>query len=56
MTRPGIERVRGVYVLIDDDPRWRHDVRAQLEGALSGGASVIQLRSTERFSGLAVMS
>ncbi len=44
MTRPGIERVRGVYVLVDDDPRWRNDVRAQLAGALAGGASVIQLR------------
>ena len=44
MTRPGIDRVRGVYVLVDDDPRWRNDVRAQLEGALAGGASVVQLR------------
>lgn len=45
MTRAGIERVRGVYVLVDDDPRWRNDVRTQLAGALSGGATVIQLRS-----------
>ena len=44
MTRPGIERLRGVYVLCDDDPRWKNDVRAQLEGALAGGASVVQLR------------
>ncbi|HTO54487.1 MAG TPA: thiamine phosphate synthase [Myxococcota bacterium] len=44
MTRAGVERVRGVYVLCDDDPRWKNDVRAQLEGALAGGAEVLQLR------------
>jgi thiamine-phosphate pyrophosphorylase len=44
VTARGLERVRGVYVLCDDDPRWKHDVRAQLEGALRGGATVVQLR------------
>ena len=44
MTRPGLERLRGVYVLADDDPRWRNGVRTQLEGALAGGATVVQLR------------
>src|SRR5262249_12952146 len=38
------ERLRGVYVLADDDPRWRNGVRVQLEGALAGGATVVQLR------------
>jgi thiamine-phosphate pyrophosphorylase len=44
VTRAALERLRGVYVLADDDPRWRHGVRAQLEGALAGGATVVQLR------------
>jgi thiamine-phosphate pyrophosphorylase len=44
VTRPGSARVRGLYVLCDDDPRWKNDVRSQLEGALAGGASVVQLR------------
>jgi thiamine-phosphate pyrophosphorylase len=44
VTRPGLERVQGVYALADDDPRWRNDVRAQLAGALAGGATVVQLR------------
>ncbi|MGH2901102.1 MAG: thiamine phosphate synthase, partial [Solirubrobacteraceae bacterium] len=44
MTRAGLERLRGLYVLIDDDPRWRNDVRAQLDGALAGGVTVVQLR------------
>jgi len=44
VTRPGLERLRGIYVLCDDDPRWKHGVRAQLEGALAGGATAVQLR------------
>jgi thiamine-phosphate pyrophosphorylase len=44
VTRPDVAHVRGVYVLADDDPRWRHDVRAQLAGALAGGSTVVQLR------------
>jgi thiamine-phosphate pyrophosphorylase len=40
----GLERVQGVYALVDDDPRWRNGVRAQLAGALAGGATVLQLR------------
>ncbi len=31
-------------MLADDDPRWRNDVRAQLDGALAGGATLVQLR------------
>jgi len=54
VTRPGLERVRGVYVLADDDPRWRNDVRAQLAGALSGGATVIQLRLKHTADGAAL--
>lgn len=37
-------RLRGIYPLADDDPRWRHDPRAVVEAALGGGASVVQLR------------
>jgi thiamine-phosphate pyrophosphorylase len=44
VTRRPLELVRGVYVLCDDEPRWKHGVRAQLEGALAGGATVVQLR------------
>ena len=44
MTRAGLERLCGVYVLCDDDPRWKNGVREQLEGALAGGARVAQLR------------
>ncbi|MFI5314847.1 MAG: thiamine phosphate synthase [Myxococcota bacterium] len=44
MTPRPLDRLRGVYVLADDDPRWRHGVRAQLEGALAGGATAVQLR------------
>ncbi len=39
-----LELVRGLYPLIDDDPRWRNPPRAQLHAALAGGASVVQLR------------
>jgi len=44
VTRAELERVQAVYALVDDDPRWRNDPRAQLAGALAGGASVVQLR------------
>jgi len=44
VTRVGLERLRGVYVLCDDDPRWKNDALAQVEGALAGGATVLQLR------------
>ena len=44
MTRPGLEKLRGIYVLCDDDPRWKSGVRAQVEGALAGGSTVLQLR------------
>jgi thiamine-phosphate pyrophosphorylase len=54
VTRAGAERVRGVYVLCDDDPRWKNDVRAQLEGALAGGASVVQLRLKHTADGAAL--
>ncbi len=42
--RPSLDRLRGVYPLADDDPRWRHGPRAVIEAALAGGASVVQLR------------
>jgi thiamine-phosphate pyrophosphorylase len=36
--------LRGIYAIADDDPRWPHPVRAQIEGALAGGACAVQLR------------
>lgn len=44
MKREGLERLRGIYPIVDDDPRWRHPVRAQLGATLRGGGRVIQLR------------
>lgn len=43
-SRPPAARVRGLYVLADDDPRWRRDPVEQAQTALRGGASVVQLR------------
>jgi thiamine-phosphate pyrophosphorylase len=37
-------RLAGIYVIADDDPRWRCGPREVVRGALAGGASVIQLR------------
>jgi thiamine-phosphate pyrophosphorylase len=37
-------RLRGIYAIADDDPRWPNPVRAQVEGALAGGACAVQLR------------
>jgi thiamine-phosphate pyrophosphorylase len=54
VTKPGLEHVRGIYVLADDDPRWKHGVRAQLEGALAGGASAVQLRLKHTADGAAL--
>jgi thiamine-phosphate pyrophosphorylase len=39
------ERVAGVHVLADDDPRWRHDPVAIARAACAGGARVVQLRA-----------
>jgi len=39
-----LARVRGIYPLADDDPRWRHRPLAVVEAALRGGATVLQLR------------
>jgi len=46
--------VQGVYALVDDDPRRRNDLRAQLAGALVGGATVVQLRLKHSGDGAAV--
>jgi thiamine-phosphate pyrophosphorylase len=54
VTRASLERLRGVYVLVDDNPRWRNDVRAQLAGALAGGATVVQLRLKHTADGAAL--
>jgi thiamine-phosphate diphosphorylase len=37
-------KLRGLHVLADDDPRWRHGPLAQAEAACAGGAAVVQLR------------
>ena len=37
-------RLRGVYPLADDDPRWRNGARTVVRAALEGGATVVQLR------------
>ncbi len=39
-----IDRVRGPYVLADDDPRWKHSPYATAEAAIRAGASLVQLR------------
>jgi thiamine-phosphate pyrophosphorylase len=45
MTRAELrERLRGVHVLADDDPRWPHGPLAQAEAACAAGAAVVQLR------------
>jgi len=54
VTRASLERLRGVYVLVDDNPRWRNDARAQLAGALAGGATVVQLRLKHTADGAAL--
>jgi thiamine-phosphate pyrophosphorylase len=38
-------RLAGLFVLADDDPRWRWDPLAQAEAACAAGASVVQLRA-----------
>ena len=37
--------VHGLYVLCDDDPRWRLDPVEQARAALAGGAQMLQLRA-----------
>jgi thiamine-phosphate pyrophosphorylase len=43
--KPDAARVRGLYGLADDDPRWRADPVEQARAALAGGARVVQLRA-----------
>ncbi|MCU0670709.1 MAG: thiamine phosphate synthase [Myxococcota bacterium] len=43
--KPDAARVRGLYCLADDDPRWRADPVEQARAALAGGARVVQLRA-----------
>ena len=38
-------RLGGLFVLADDDPRWKWDPAAQAAAACAGGASVVQLRA-----------
>jgi thiamine-phosphate pyrophosphorylase len=38
-------RFAGLFVLADDDPRWRWDPPAQAAAACAGGANVVQLRA-----------
>ena len=39
------ERLAGLHVLADDDPRWKRDPVAQARSACAGGAAVVQLRA-----------
>ena len=39
-----LARLRGIYPLIDDAPRWRREPRELLEAVLKAGVSVVQLR------------
>jgi thiamine-phosphate pyrophosphorylase len=39
------ERIAGLHVLADDDPRWRHDPVSIARAACAGGAAVVQLRA-----------
>jgi thiamine-phosphate pyrophosphorylase len=39
------ERLLGLHVLADDDPRWKRGPAEQAEAACRGGASVVQLRA-----------
>jgi len=43
--KPVPERLSGVWVLADDDPRWPHGPVAQARGACAGGAAAVQLRA-----------
>ncbi len=43
--RPGEDLLRGLFVLADDDPRWRHAPAVQARAACEGGARVVQLRA-----------
>ena len=38
-------RLRGLHVLADDAPHWKHDPVEQARAACRGGASVVQLRA-----------
>jgi thiamine-phosphate pyrophosphorylase len=40
-----MRRLAGLYVLADDDPRWRRDPVEQARAALAGGACAVQLRA-----------
>ena len=42
---PRRERLAGLHVLADDDPRWQRDPVAQARAACRAGADVIQLRT-----------
>ena len=39
------ERLHGLHVLADDDPRWKWDPVEQARAACAGGAAVVQLRA-----------
>lgn len=44
MRTPDAARWRGLHVLADDDPRWKHDPVTLARLACAGGAAVVQLR------------
>jgi len=45
MKQTGAERLYGLFVLADDDPRWPQGPVAQARAACAGGARVVQLRA-----------
>jgi thiamine-phosphate pyrophosphorylase len=45
LARPSASRLRGLFVLADDDPRWRRDPVEQARAACAGGAALVQLRA-----------
>jgi thiamine-phosphate pyrophosphorylase len=48
VTQAPAARLRGLFVLADDDPRWPFDPLAQARAACAGGAHVVQLRTKHR--------
>jgi thiamine-phosphate pyrophosphorylase len=45
MTRPGLERLRGLYAIVDPDQTNGRDARAVTSSVLEGGCAVLQLRA-----------
>ncbi|HYB13621.1 MAG TPA: thiamine phosphate synthase [Myxococcota bacterium] len=44
-SRPLVQRLRGLFVVADDNPAWRQGPLEQARAACAGGAAVVQLRA-----------